>query len=138
MLNSEQDSKRASKPLLMSVLHHEGGAQWGRVQVREHGMEDDCSLAAGTLPALAILGWGHRCLLLLWIPFPVVYRIPTDLTNRVLACEAQLCVQRPVVAYEFPCCVLPLVLSVMFPCHLCSHHTHTMALDCLSAILSPG
>lgn len=126
MLNSEQDSKRASKPSPdVSAPPRGRGLSGNESTLGKMGRRMDCSLAAGTLPALAILPCGHRCLPLLWILFLVVCRIPTDLFNRVLAFEAQLCVRRPVVAHEFPCCVLPLALSVVFPCHLCSHHTHT-------------
>lgn len=124
--------------LPMSVLHHEGGGPSGEEsRIGKMGRKMDHSLATGTLLALAILGCRRRCLFLSWIPFLVVYKVPTELSNRVLACEAQLCIQRPLVAHEFPCCMLPLVLSVIFPCHLCSPHTYMMTLGCLSVILKP-
>lgn len=69
--------------------------------------------------------------------FPSGLQDSHKLSNGVLACEAQLCVQRPVVAYGFLCCMLPLLLSVVFPCHLCSWHTHMMTLGHRHAILKP-
>lgn len=68
------------------------GLQWEESRLGKMGRKMDHSLAAGPLPALAILGCGHRCLFLSWIPFLVVCKIPIELSNRV-----QLCVQRPVV-----------------------------------------
>lgn len=89
------------------------------------------SLAAGTLPAL---GYG---LFLSWIPFLVVFKTLIEPSSRVLAREAQPCVWWPVVAGEFPSCMLPLAPSVVFPCRPCSQHTHMMTLRCLWAILKP-